>query len=690
MKKRVFALLLILAMVLAAVPVYTMATDEGINTEEELREALAEGGEVVLAGNVTLTENGEALTVESGKEVTLDLAGHTIAQSQSAQNMSLIVNKGTLAVKDTVGGGKIDYTYTGAADTTNSKGNYTIINSGSLTLLSGTIQVAMQGVTGKTSHALYAIHNANSGKVTIENGRVYNPNNIAIRLFSAGDLTVNGGQIEGLRAVWVQLAGSDTETAPAINVTVTDGTLTGTGIGESNDNKLAIYSYSYGNDMKNVVLNISGGTFNGDIALTGGKNKTNIESATITGGVFNGKWGDFYSYGADDKAAETITISGGSFKDAPELFIKDGYMVRYESGWYNVVEKGETVLPEVDTSVSVGESSGAVAEGVTGVTGDDVKAAANNQTTKDDLQKAAYNLQNNTEVVGTKDAAVQALEDAGHTVTTEEEVTVQVEPYLNVAVKEYEQVENVGSTLTVDIDAMYNVVAYAGETKATVKEAQTMEVSEPITIKVPLPAGFADESTPVYVRHYKDGVVKYTYTATVTKEGDTYFATFVNPNGFSTFEFSTMANFDGVSLVLEEAIDINFWIKQEKLEGVSGAYAKVEFNGQTKPIPLNAWKTETQNQEDYYKISFTDVAAKQMCDEIKITIYNGEDKAVTQTLSYTVGKAIVSLHNFETETKWKDLSVAMLHYGAAAQTAFGYNTNDLATKYLSELNGANG
>lgn len=688
MKKRVFALLLVLAMVLAAVPIYTMATDEGINTEEELRAALAAGGEVVLAGDVTLTEDGEALTVESGKEVTLDLAGHTIAQSQSNMNMSLIVNKGTLTVKDSVGGGKISYTYTGTADTTNSKGNYTITNQGTLTLLSGTIEAAAQGAAGKFPHALYAIQNSNGGKVTIEGGKVYNPNNIAIRLFGAGDATVNGGQIEGLRAIWIQLPGSDKSTAPVINVTVTGGTLTGTGNGESYDNKLAIYSYSYGNDMKNVTLSISGGIFNGDIALTGGSNKTNIETVTVTGGVFNGKWGDLYSYGDDAKAKEAIVVTGGSFADDPAFHVASGYVVTYADGMYNVAEKAADVaLPDVETEVSAGTSTGTVKEELQEqIPQASVATAVNNETTKTDLQKAAYNLQNDTEVVGTKDAAVEALVKEDSSVTGESEITVKVEPYLNMSVTSYDTSENVGKTLTVEIDAKYNVVAYANEVSAVVKENQDMTVSEPITIKVPLPADFAEGKDVVYVRHTKDGALKGIYTAQVSQEDGTYFATFVNPNGFSTFEFSDLAGFDGTNMILEEDIDIVFWIKKEKLSDVSGAYATVEFKGSPTTINSSTWLTASIGEDEAYGIRFAGVAAKEMCDEIKITIYNSEGKAVTQTLSYTVGKAIVALHNSTSDAKWKTLCTALLSYGDAAQVAFDYNTDDRASNYLAQLN----
>lgn len=39
--------------------------------------------------------------------------------------------------------------------------------------------------------------------------------------------------------------------------------------------------------MKNVTIDVSGGAFKGDIALTGGANKTNIATLNISGGTFN-------------------------------------------------------------------------------------------------------------------------------------------------------------------------------------------------------------------------------------------------------------------------------------------------------------------------------------------------------------------------------------------------------------------
>ena len=120
--------------------------------------------------------------------------------------------------------------------------------------------------------------------------------------------------------------------APTMKLTVNGGTLIST---ETTYNQ-AVYSYSYGNDMKNVLINVSGGTFNGDIALTGGANKTNLETLNISGGTFNGSYG-FYSYGADEKALEAITVTGGTFPEDPSAYLPTGYGAVETAGRWNVV-----------------------------------------------------------------------------------------------------------------------------------------------------------------------------------------------------------------------------------------------------------------------------------------------------------------------------------------------------------------
>ena len=260
--------------------------------------------DVVLDTPVTRAEVVNALTVSAGKDLTIDLAGHTLSWTSSNPGDAMIMNNGELNL---VGEGKILFTYTGEADASYSKGNYTIVNNNKLTIDGPTVENA----TAKMSHASYAVQNA--GELHIKSGKVLNTNNYAIRLWIGASketsVVMDGGVVEGTRAIWAQLPSSGAE-APVHNFTMNGGQLIGTG--ESEEYKLAIYSYNYGNSLENVSFTFNGGVVEGDIALTGGKNKTTIEALNINGGTFIG---GVYSYGDDALAAAAITIKGGQFVD---------------------------------------------------------------------------------------------------------------------------------------------------------------------------------------------------------------------------------------------------------------------------------------------------------------------------------------------------------------------------------------
>ena len=335
----------------------TVAT--GVSTEEELQSVLEEGGSAILANDIELNS---PLVVAEDKVVNIYLNGKTLEYSSDVQNESMITNKGTLTISDSASdndvmtfsraasAGKITFIYTGEADATFSKGNYAITNQGTLVVDGGliSIQSANTAEYTKFSHALYAVQNA--GTLTVNNGRIFNPNNVAVRMWVgsetvASTLNLNGGEIEGLRAVWIQLPNGDKSKAPLANINATDGTLT-SWAGETDDSgsKLAIYSYSNGNNMKNVIFNISGGTFNGDIALTGGSNKENIETVNISGGTFNGLYGDVYSYGDLEKAKETITITGGLFSSLDPMQYLNGENEKVTLGNDITIESESTYL----------------------------------------------------------------------------------------------------------------------------------------------------------------------------------------------------------------------------------------------------------------------------------------------------------------------------------------------------------
>ena len=277
------------------------------------------------------------LEVVSGKAIVLDLNGKTVSQTATSASSSylmsvksggsLTLKNGTLSfaatTPDTMWGGEGQPPYPGYA-------NNAIRNEGTLVVENATIE-------NKTlkGGASYVIDNYAGANLTINEGAVLmqSGGDIAIRMFNGGsgtiNVTINGGTISGYRAVWIQLASNTVAVAPVMNLTVTGGTLTST---DQTYNQ-AVYSYSYGNDMKNVLINVSGGVFNGDIALTGGANKTNLETLNISGGTFNGQWG-FYSYGTDEKAMDAITVTGGTFMTDPTAYLETGYSaVETEGKW---------------------------------------------------------------------------------------------------------------------------------------------------------------------------------------------------------------------------------------------------------------------------------------------------------------------------------------------------------------------
>lgn len=291
---------------------------------------------ITLVRNIALDA---PLVFASGKTAVLDLNGKTVSDTSTSAATSyllavksgadLTVKNGTLTfaatTPDTQWGEDGLPDYPGYA-------NNTVRNEGSLTIENA----SLENKTRKGG-ASYVVDNYVGAKLTVNEGSVLTQSggDIAIRMFNASagaiDVTVNGGTITGYRAVWIQLASNNAAVAPIMKLTVTGGTLTSA---DQTYNQ-AVYSYSYGNDMKNVLIDVSGGVFNGDIALTGGANKTNLETLNISGGTFNGAWG-FYSYGADDKAVAAIKVSGGTFLEDPSDYLADGYEAVQTDGVWTV------------------------------------------------------------------------------------------------------------------------------------------------------------------------------------------------------------------------------------------------------------------------------------------------------------------------------------------------------------------
>ena len=280
------------------------------------------------------------LAIPSSVSVVIDLNGMNLTYSSDVQNEGMIHNYGNLIL---IGDGIVTYTYTGENDPNYSYGNYAINNSGNLVIDGPVVSVVKKDHAQNTKylHALYAVNN--SGTFTLKSGRVENYHNTAVRQLVSNEttpstITINDGEIYGLRAIWIQLPNNNTSLAPKGTLNVNGGSLIAWENAADYDggNRLAVYSYSYGSQMKDVEINITDGTIDGTIDLTGGRigAKNDVEKVTVTGGTFNGL---INSYADDELASESIAISGGVFAAEQSKYIAEGYCVKNVDSKFEVV-----------------------------------------------------------------------------------------------------------------------------------------------------------------------------------------------------------------------------------------------------------------------------------------------------------------------------------------------------------------
>lgn len=192
--------------------------DQMVATEDQLKAAFANGGMVALASDIKLTEG---VSVASDKAVTLDLNGHEITGTASAEMTSLITNHGTLTI---VGNGGIEMTYTDA-DVGGNAVN-AISNRGILTVNGGTISN-----TGTGSQIGYAIDNYNGATLTVNGGEITASGSSyydGIRLFCGSNETlvvVNDGKVS---TIWAQNPSANKATEVKGTVVVNGGEITTT------------------------------------------------------------------------------------------------------------------------------------------------------------------------------------------------------------------------------------------------------------------------------------------------------------------------------------------------------------------------------------------------------------------------------------------------------------------------------
>lgn len=314
--KKILAGILSAAMVFTTMAIPAFADDNGnvasigTTSYKTLTAAITEAKDndtVTLLSDVT-----ESITVEKGKNITLDLNGKTLT---NAAGYGTIINKGNLTVIDSSEGktGTVDNVTHARAALINDEDATATLNGGTF---KRSKEAGKYEPYGNGENSYYTVQNG--GTMTINNGVVVEnsggySSNIVNDCNSAektAQLTVNGGTFSG-----------------GIN------TLKNGGYGV-----LKIRGGIFTNTVQSCIMNwnkanISGGEFNGskdvDSVYNGSYTDTKVDftmigDLTITGGTFTGAI-VAVNYGGQAKADPVTSITGGTFDTNVNSYCAEGF-----------------------------------------------------------------------------------------------------------------------------------------------------------------------------------------------------------------------------------------------------------------------------------------------------------------------------------------------------------------------------
>lgn len=315
--------------VLAVVALLPVAAwgQTGITTEEELRQAITDAATattVTLTADIMLTADGR-LTIDAGKDITLNLNGHSITSTTNC----VIINNGKLTVKDdseSKAGAIISTKYQGIAMGNSST---TVIESGNITAVEGCVITdkscgATLTITGGTFTCTDNAVIAGNGSSKLPDGTLREtPNTITINggTFNGG-ITTSGYVACGIYCPWkdnvtvsggtFNITGGAGIVARSGTVTVTGGTFNCTGnvTGRVGDSR--------------VVVPCSPVVFDSEAKYPSMSNDSKIE---VTAGTFTSENGIPVKVVAKEGDAEQrVAVSGGSYS-APvsQEYCKEGF-----------------------------------------------------------------------------------------------------------------------------------------------------------------------------------------------------------------------------------------------------------------------------------------------------------------------------------------------------------------------------
>ncbi len=271
---------------------------------------------------VLLKDLKESITIASGKNITLDLNGHTLTNTDGQHT---ITNNGTLTITATNGGTVDNVTH----------GHAAIVNNGTATLNGGTYTRSKEdsennkGSAGKNS--FYTILNDNGAMMTINEGvKVTNVGHFSSMIrnggTSASTMIINGGTFSGgLNAIKNDEAGVLTikggdfsNTSQFVVMNWHQATINGGAFKALASAEAVLFTAKYAENTAVGELTITNGTF-----------ERAADTQKMLEVTYKGENGDVLYTG-------TAGISGGVFADDVSAYATEGTAVASLKGVYYV------------------------------------------------------------------------------------------------------------------------------------------------------------------------------------------------------------------------------------------------------------------------------------------------------------------------------------------------------------------
>ena len=594
-----------------------------------------------------LKDTTERLTLNNGKDITLDLDGHTLSYA----NQTVSVRHGKLTVNGP-GTIKENSPYLGAilikGSTNQEDTNYSVVNVNGDVTLSGWAPLFID----QNSEKAYGV-TVNLDGATLNGKRD-----------SSGDLG---------SGIYVNGSIKDTTNAPAINLKSTTVNSEGQGMYLAGyttttvDKDSSVIGSQTGIEIRAGKLNVSGATIigNGDFSCTpnGHGSTTNgvgiaiaqhttklPTEVTISGGTISGKYAVYESNPQNNDATSIgqvkLSITDGNFNGSTaavyshdvKSFISGGlftsdpsdYCVANKTGVasndstypYTVGEKNTESKPATVDSTTVpanttstDETVKEVANNISGasVTNNNATEAATKDIANNNTITASTEIEVNGEKKTVTDALSAAMSNGNANKPSESNpVTIVYQTYVDVTVTDAKKDNSNFTELTVDLTPMYRVIATtksvaentSTEIKLTGNDANAIQIGEAKDLNVPaqayevtlaLPSGFANEKDQLSIKHTKSSSVEY-YTGTVseasssTEDPKPIFVTFTT-NGFSPFTIyaasQSVASVNGVIYPSFQAA-VDAAQNNDEITLLKGDAVSATMTGSSKTIKVKA------------------------------------------------------------------------------------------------------